>query len=207
MSRMLPLILAPALLLGGCGGTYSGGLETIHQPVVQRNDYMLDLRSDGYSLAPGEARRLAGWFAAMGLRYGDRVSIDDGASGETGRREIASQVSQYGLLLSEQGPVTVGQIAPGTVRVVVTRMTASVPHCPDFSRMNPPDFSGSTNSNFGCATSSNLAAMIADPGDLVRGAPGARTADPTTAGKAINALRDAKPSGNGGTGLTSGGSK
>jgi pilus assembly protein CpaD len=205
MSRMLPLLLAPALLLGGCGGTYSGGLETAHQPVVQRNDYVLDLRSTGYGLAAGEARRLAGWFAAMNLRYGDRVSIDDGADGETGRAEIAVQVKEYGLLLSEQAPVTVGQIAPGTVRVVVTRMTAGVPNCPDFSRTNPPDFSASTNSNFGCATSSNLAAMIADPGDLVRGAPGARTADPTTAGKAINALRDAKPSGGGGTTLTSGG--
>ena len=91
------------------------------------------------------------------------------------------------------------QIAPGTVRVVITRMIAGVPGCPDVSRQYQPDYLASTTSNYGCAVNSNLAKMVADPGDLVRGVPGSPTSDPVTGGKAIKALREAVPSGGGGT--------
>lgn len=198
LPRFTPLLLAPALLLSACG-TYNGGVDSVYQPVVERNDYFFDVRTAGYGLAPGEGQRLAGWLESMGLRYGDRIAIDDGGSGAGGRDEIAAQASLYGMMLSDQAPVTVGQIAPGTVRVVVTRMTASVPNCPDYSRVYQPDWSASTTSNFGCAINSNLAAMVADPADLVRGASGSTVTDPMTGGKAINALRGAKPTGGGGT--------
>lgn len=198
LSRFTPLLLAPALLLSACG-TYNGGVDSVYQPVVERNDYVFDVRTAGYGLAPGEGQRLAGWLESMGLRYGDRIAIDDGGNGAGGRDEIAAQANRYGMMLSDQAPVTVGQIAPGTVRVVVTRMTASVPNCPDYSRTYQPDWSASTTSNFGCAINSNLAAMVADPGDLVRGAGGSSVTDPMTGGKAINALRGAKPTGGGGT--------
>jgi pilus assembly protein CpaD len=197
LSRFTPL-LAAAALLSACG-TYNGGVESIYQPVVERNDYVFDVQTAGYALAPGESQRLAGWLESMGLRYGDRIAIDDGGAGTGARVEIAEQANRYGLMLSDQAPVTVGQIAPGTVRVVVTRMSASVPGCPDFSRVYQPDWSQSTSSNYGCATNSNLAAMVADPGDLVRGAPGSPLTDPMTGDKAVNALRGAKPSGGGGT--------
>lgn len=203
--RFTPLLLAPTLLLGACG-TYNGGVESIYQPVVQRNDYVLDLQTSGYALAPGEDERLAGWMASMGLRYGDRVAIDDGAAGTTARSEVAALAGRYGLLLADRAPVTVGQIAPGTVRVVITRNTASVPGCPDFSRDGSAEFEASTSSNYGCATNRNLAAMIADPGDLVRGAPGTAATDPTTSAKAIGALRAAAPTGGGGTTVNSAGS-
>lgn len=203
--RLTPLLLVPALLLSACG-TYNGGLESVYQPVVQRNDYALDLQADGYALAPGEAQRLAGWMGSMGLKYSDRVSIDDGADGMTGRDEVKTAVSRYGLILGDRAPVTVGQIAPGTVRVVVTRMTAGVPGCPDFSRQYQPDFAASTTSNYGCSTNSNLAAMIADPSDLVRGQPGSPTSDLITSDKAVRALRSSAPSGAGGTAVKGAGS-
>ncbi|TGX54025.1 pilus assembly protein CpaD [Sphingomonas gei] len=206
LSRFTPLLLAPALLLSACG-TYNGGVESVYQPVVERNDYVFDVQTAGYALAPGEGERLAGWLASMGLRYGDKLSIDDGGAGSAGRAEIAAQANEYGIMLSDQAPVTVGQIAPGTVRVVVTRMSASVPNCPDYSRVYTPDWSQSTSSNYGCATNTNLAAMVADPADLVRGAAGSSVTDQATGAKAINAFRVAKPSGNGGTEVKSGGNK
>lgn len=194
----IPLLLIPASLLGGCG-TYNGGVDSVYQPVVQRNDYTLDLTAAGYKLAPGEPERLAGWLDALHLRYGDKVAIDDGGSGGTGRDQVAAAVSQFGLALSDRAPVTQGAVAPGNVRVVVTRMSASVPGCPDYSRVYQPDYEASTSSNYGCATNRNLAAMVANPADLVRGEPGSATTDPVTAGKAVNALRNATPTGNGGT--------
>jgi len=196
MLKHLPLLLAPALLLGGCG-TYNGGVDSVYQPVVERTDYVLDVQTSGYGLAPGEPQRLAGWLDAMRLGYGDRIAIDgdDGSA----REEVAAQANRYGLVLSDRAPVTMGNIAPGTIRVVVTRTSASVPNCPDYSRTYQPDYQASTTSNFGCAANSNLAAMVANPTDLVRGQPGSDTTDPATATKAIKALRQATPTGSGGT--------
>lgn len=199
----LPILLSPALLLAGCG-TYNGGVDSVYQPVVQRSDYNLDLQAAGYSLAPGEEQRLAGWLQAMNLRYGDKIAIDDGADGSTGRDQVAKAVSHYGLLVQKGLPAQTGPaVAPGTVRVVITRMTASVPGCPDYSRTYQPDYSASTSSNYGCATNRNLAAMVADPGDLVRGQPGAPTSDNDSATKAIGAQWRAAPTGGGGTTIKS----
>ncbi|MEP9361132.1 CpaD family pilus assembly lipoprotein [Sphingomonas sp. KR3-1] len=203
LPRFTPL-LVPALLLAGCG-TYNGGIESIHQPIVQRSDYVLDLQSSGYGLAAGESQRLAGWMAAMNLRYGDRVAIDDGAAGTVGRDEVAAEAGRYGLIMADRAPITAGQIAPGTIRVVITRMSAGVPGCPDNSRPGEMTFEASTSSNYGCATNSNLAAMVADPADLVRGAPGSPTADTTTTSKSINAYRAASPTGAGGGSLNNSG--
>jgi pilus assembly protein CpaD len=53
-------------------------------------------------------------------------------------------------------------------RPVVTNGRAYVPNCPDWSS-GGIDSATMTDSNFGCASATNLAAMIADPHDLVRG--------------------------------------
>ncbi len=198
LSRFTPLLLAPIALLSACG-SYNGGLESANQPVVERNDYVFDVQTQDRGLAAGESQRLAGWLGSMGLRYGDRLAIDDSGQNDVAKSQIADHAGRYGLLLSDQVPVTVGEIPPGAVRVVVTRTTASVPNCPDHSRMYQPDYSASTSSNFGCATNSNLAAMVADPADLVRGAPGSPLTDSATSSKAVNAWRRAVPTGAGGT--------
>lgn len=190
----LPALLAPVLLLGGCG-TYNGGVDSVYQPVVQRTDYVFDLNTSGGGLARGESERLAGWLASMRLGYGDQIAIDDGGDGTTGREQVAAEAGRYGILLGNKAPVTVGRVGPGTVRVVVTRMTASVPNCPDYSRQYQPDYAASTTSNYGCATNSNLAAMVANPGDLVRGQPGSGVADPASASRAVKVYRDATPTG------------
>lgn len=190
----LPALLAPVLLLGGCG-TYNGGVSSVYQPVVARTDYVFDLNSSGYGLAPGEAQRLGGWLASMRLGYGDKIAIDDGGDGTVGREQIAAEAGRHGILLSDTAPVTVGKVGPGTVRVVVTRTTASVPNCPDYSRQYQPDYSASTSSNYGCATNTNLAAMIANPADLVRGQPGSGVSDPASGSRAIKVYRDATPTG------------
>ena len=133
--KTITTLLSPAALaltLAGCMGTSNRGMEPIHQPVVQRNDYALDLATAGNGLAPGEQPRLAGWFDAMNLGYGDRISVDDGGSG-TGagaRAEIGGVVAQYGLLVADATAYSAAPVTPGTVRVVVGRARASVPGAP-----------------------------------------------------------------------------
>jgi len=191
--------LAPALLLGGCMGTQNQGIESVHQPVVSRTDYALDVATSGGTLAPGEDQRLAGWMATMRLGYGDRVAIDDPAGyGARSRDRVAALVASYGLLLSSDAPVTQAPVTPGTIRVVVSRMRARVPGCPDWSLDSGNDYNANTSSNFGCANNTNLAAMIANPADLVRGAAGNDTNDAATSFKAIDTYRKKAPTGAGG---------
>lgn len=193
-TRPFLLVTAAALALGGCRGTENRGLESVHQPVVDRADYALDLQVAGDALADGEPARLAGWFDAVRLSYGDQVSIDDGdnvdgRAGYGARAEVGGIVAGYGLLVAETAPVTAAPVTPGTLRVVVSRRRASVPGCPDWSRDASLEIGSNTSSNFGCAVNGNLAAMIADPADLVRGREGAGANDPALSAKAIDAYR------------------
>lgn len=191
--------LVPALLVAGCMGTTNAGLESVHQPVVSRADYLLDLQVAGGGLAAGERQRLTGWLAGLRLGYGDRVAIDDPARQGSGiRTAVAGVVADYGLLLADNAPVSPAPVAPGTVRVVVSRMTAGVPGCPDHSRDSSIDYEQNTSSNYGCATNVNLAAMIASPQDLVRGV-GSVGNDSASSFKAIDTFRRSAPTGGGGT--------
>ena len=130
--RLLLPALAPALMLGGCMGTENRGLESVHQPVVARQDYTLDVATAGDGLAAGEQARLAGWLGTMRLGYGDKVTIDDPADRGDVRDAVGRSVARYGLLLSDDRPLTNAPVGRGTVRVVVSRMKASVPGCPDW---------------------------------------------------------------------------
>lgn len=184
------MLMGSALLLGGCMGTDNRGVESVHQPVVARRDYALDLATAGGRLAPSEGRRLAGWMDAMHLGFGDTVAIDEAAyAPPAARDEVASVVAGYGLLLSDQRPVGAAPVTPGTLRVVVSRMHASVPGCPDWSRDSSHEFEGATASNYGCAMNTNLAAMVARPADLVRGVDPDTITDPVLTTKAIDAYR------------------
>ncbi|QNE31730.1 pilus assembly protein CpaD [Sphingomonas sp. NBWT7] len=198
LKRSILIAVAP-LALAACGGTQNLGLESVHQPVVSRADYAFDLGAGPGGLAPGESQRLSGWMTSLRLGYGDRIAIDDPARDPATRADVAAQAAQFGLLVSDDAPVTAAPITPGTVRVVVSRARASVPGCPDYSRMYQPDYNQHTSSNHGCATNSNLASMVASPTDLVRGEPGSGVADAAVSTKAIQSFRNAVPTGAGGT--------
>lgn len=204
---LLPALL-PAVLLAGCvssAGTPNRGLESVHQPVVTRASYALDVATTPDGLAPGERQRLAGWMASLRLGYGDTVAIEDpgsygaGGYGTNVRDAIAAETGRYGLMVADDTPLTDSPVQPGTARIVVSRMTATVPGCPDYSRVRSPEFESNTSSNQGCAINSNLAAMVASPVDLVHGQTGSAITDQATSGRAIDLYRKAAPTGGGGT--------
>lgn len=202
MTKTLFRTVAPALTLAlglGLGGCASNrGLESVHQPVVSRTNYTLDLATYGGGLSLPEQRRLAGWFDALDLRYGDRVTIDDPNASDSTRDAVAGIAARYGLLVGEDAPVTSGQVAPGNARVVVSRSSATVPHCPDWSAKSEVNYNNATYSNYGCAVNSNLAAMVADPEHLLHGAKGTGETVVLTSSKAIDSYRVAKPTGEAG---------
>ncbi len=193
---LLPLLLA-ALPPGPAQAAdrFNRGVDSVHQPVIRRSDYVLDVTGNG--LDPVESARVAQWFDAIGLAYGDRISIDTSVGAASSNRDIAAIVGRYGLFVSNGAPVTQGTIVAGDVRIVVSRSTASVPGCPDYSQYSQPNFTAAASSNYGCATNSTLAAMVANPEDLVKGQE-ARGSSPETAAKAIKVWRNAEPTALGG---------
>ncbi len=183
----------PVVTQGRLAPSYNPSVYSVHQPVVQRSDYVLDLAA-GNGLAPSDAARLQAWLDGLQLGYGDRVWVDEGtAYGGGVRQDVAAIVQSYGLLLSDGAPVTAGAVQPGTARVIVSRMNASVPTCPDWSDARPGSPTSPTHTNYGCAVNSNLAAMIADPADLVLGQSG--TSDAAAGARAVRSYRDRPQSG------------
>lgn len=163
--HLLPLA-AVALTLSACGGTTNQGMESVHQPVVSRTDYVFDA-NDG--AGPQTSQRIVGWMESLGVGYGNRVSIDDPSGNPSNRVAVASAANRFGLILQDTAPITSGNVAPGMFRVVVSRSKAEVPGCPDWSRSSNGNYNSDAPSNYGCATNANIAAMVANPDDLVNG--------------------------------------
>jgi len=186
--RIAALALLGCTTLSACG-TENRSLESVHQPVVSRTDYVYDLSAPSEALSDAEDGALSGWFESLSLRYGDRISVDTQGYGPQARNAIAAVVARYGLLIDPSAPVTQGNIPSGAVRVIVSRMNASVPGCPDWTRSSNPNFNGHSMSNYGCAMNSNLAAMVADPRDLISGRSGESSVDGRIATKAIGTYR------------------
>lgn len=191
--------LSLGTMLAGCGGMPKNQqLESVHQPVVSRTNYTLDVATNPGGLSLPEARRLAGWFEAMDLRYGDRISIDDPLSSGATRAAVEAVASRFGLLVGDTAPVTPGALNAGTARIVVTRTSAQVPGCPDWSAKSDTNLKNGTSSNYGCASNSNLAAMVADPEHLLKGATSTGRTVVMSGNKAIDVYREAKPTGEAG---------
>lgn len=174
-------------------------LYSVNQPVVQTTDYVIDLARGGRGIGDAERHRLSEWFESLQLAYGDRVFVDTGRYGDpAARADVAEVAADYGLLLAEGAPVTAGYVNSDAVRVVVSRSVASVPGCPNWEDARDLGSRISTSTNYGCAMNANVAAMVADPNDLVLGQAGGNRGDMTASTKAIKSYRTAPPTGAGG---------
>jgi pilus assembly protein CpaD len=204
MSRSI-LLLTLTASLGACQTTPDRvvldqpdrGVASVNVPVVTRSDYAFDLAAPDGMLAPAETARLDAWFRSLELGYGDAIYVE-GPYAYGARDEVARIAGNYGLLVGNGAPVSQGIVQPGMVRVLVSRTRASVPNCPNWSRKSQPNFGNLTSPNFGCAQNGNLAAMVANPQDLVFGREGSGVGDNRTAVKALDSYRKAVPTGSSG---------
>ena len=205
MGRLNSSAALLALLASATACSHDGGpitpynnpsIYSANQPVVERTDYVLDVGTSGSGIAASERDRLDHWFETLRLSYGDRVFIDEagGYADPASRQDVAALAAQYGLLLSDGAPVTAGSVQAGSVRVIVSRSRATVPGCPiwEDEPLNAPE---QTATNYGCATNSNLAAMIADPNDLVLGQSDTEGTRASEAKKSVEVFNNRIPSG------------
>ena len=203
IARKSKLMGAIALSLGltvaGCGGmTTNTSVYSTKQPVVERTNFTLDVNTTGSGLPISEQQRLNGWFETMDLSYGDRIAIEDPANNPAVANAVNDLAGRYGLIVSEVAPTTAGALQPGQARVVITRSTASVPGCPDWSAKSDANFNNALSPGYGCAVNSNLAAMVANPEDLLEGQTGDGETVVVTGTRAIQTYRETAPTGAGG---------
>ena len=186
--------LLPALFLSACGPA-NRSLNSVHQPVVSRDVQYLDLAA-GDTLSRAEGDRLNAWLTALRPRPGDDLIVHEGSGAAAFQAGIAAIAARHGLGVSLERNAW-ASVGPAGARVMLRRTTAAVPGCPDWRRPSQPEFAGSTMSNYGCATNSNLAAMVADPDDLIEGKAD-NASDARTINRAIGSYREGRASGEAG---------
>lgn len=200
MRSKFGLLLIASAALAGCsyhatqGDVAARGVEPVNVPVVTRADYVFDATAPGGELAPAEKARLDAWFRGLGLGYGDSIYVD-AAYADSARYEVARIAGNYGMMVEPGAPVTAGPVAPGTVRVIVSRTRAEVPGCPNWTQKSQPNYNNTMMSNFGCGVNSNLAAMVANPEDLVHGREGTNLGNNQAGTKAVILYKTTPPSG------------
>jgi pilus assembly protein CpaD len=198
--------LSLGLAVAGCGGMATNtSLYSLKQPVVERTNYTMDIDTNRSGLAISEQQRLNGWFETLDLGYGDRVAIEDPTANPAVTEAVNSLAGRYGLIVSAVAPTTSGALQPGQARVVITRSSAAVPGCPDWSAQADSNYLNATSPGYGCAVNSNLAAMVANPEDLLEGQRGSGETVVATGTRAIQTYRDAAPTGAGGLQNATGG--
>ena len=201
MTKKIALLLL-ASATAACSTGYPSddgrrGLSAVQVPVVERQNFAYDVPASPGGLPSASEQALGAWFSTLGLRYGDRVYLD-GAQAAYARNDVARIAGQYGLLLADGAPVTQGSIESGNVRVVVSRAHASMPNCPAWDGAQHGNPANEQMPNYGCSVNGALAAMVANPEDLISGRPGAATVDARTSTRAVRSYREATPTGNGG---------
>ncbi|MEM9501296.1 MAG: CpaD family pilus assembly protein [Pseudomonadota bacterium] len=190
------IALSLGLAVAGCAGMPTNtSLYSEKQPVIERTNYTFDVQTNGGGLPISERQRLNGWFETMELAYGDRISVDDPSNNPAVTEAVNELAGRYGLIVGETAPTTEGFVNPGQARVVVTRSTASVPGCPDWSAQSDSNYLNATSPGYGCAVNGNLAAMVADPQDLLEGETGNGETVIATSNKAIGTYRESEPTG------------
>lgn len=201
-ARVLLLAGMLGLPLAACNSPAADmnrSLESVRQPVVQRNNFVFDVSTlPGGGLAVSEQRRLIGWLEALELGYGDRVSLDDPLDSDQTRSVVESMAGRFGILVADLAPVTQGEVPAGTARIIVMRTEASVPGCPDWSAQIDNKLNNATSPGYGCAVNGNMAAMVANKEDLVHGARSTGTTVVMSNSKAIKAFREMPATGAGG---------
>lgn len=176
------------------------GLQSVHQPVISHSAFTYDVPADANGgLAASEANRLDDWFISIGLTYGDQVAVvtDNAYFSPSLRDSIGDVVARHGMLVSEDSSAAAGTAPQGSVRLIVRRAMASVPGCPDWSDKSESNMQMGTGANFGCGVNGMLAAMIANPEDLVRGQNSDSNLRTATSNRAISTYREKAPTGAG----------
>jgi pilus assembly protein CpaD len=166
---------ALSLVLAGCAAASSRTPDPVALATEAPNDiqvrtvtvtHAVRLGESEASLDAAETADLRDFLQASGAARGTPVQVQTLAGDE--RRAGPMIAALYDLGFQPRTASAVG-IAPGQARLTIEMVVASAPSCPNWSRRPGNDTANIVHSDFGCASAANLAAMVADPRDLLVG--------------------------------------
>jgi len=169
------------------------------------------------TLTSAQASGLADFMTRNSIREGDAVTVEDAGNASTLTAARQSAVlAQLRAFHIQAASAADPKLSADTIRVHADRTVVIAPSCPDWSKPEADEPNNLPSSNYGCATETNLAAMIANPADLVKPKQGGKTdadvlargAEEYRAGKLSKSLAGSGYSSSGvsgGTGSSSGG--
>ncbi len=166
--------LTALTLLSACAATNNGfrdnaGSEPIHKASVAFEERSHPISFVNGKLNVNEAASLQAFAAASGLTYADRLTlrISEPNMAADYRQAVNTVLGRFGLSVGnvESSP----GISPKAAMLTVSRATVTLPECGVHKGPNSFNFNNENMANYGCATRSNLAAMAANPADLING--------------------------------------
>ncbi len=166
---LLAAMLA-AMLLPGCSTTPQGLVDAskaiVVKPVLATHPVSFD--NGSAMLSPAEIDGLRAFLAAGRVTKIDSITVQAGDSqlGSARAARVSDALSNLGYT-----HVVAPSEQPGgdQVAVVVKRLAALPPSCPDWGPVGSYDPNNLPMKNLGCASATNLYLMVADPRDLVSG--------------------------------------
>jgi pilus assembly protein CpaD len=177
MSLKISTVSASLILLAtlsACATKNNGtrdnaGVETIHKANVSFEETSHPIRFAAGKLSASEETSLTAFAAASGLRYADRLTlrVSEPNMATDYRNAINTVLGRFGLAIGNVETAT--GLQPGIAMLAVSRPTVSLPECGVHDGPNNFNVNNENQSNYGCAVRSNLAAMVANPADLISG--------------------------------------
>lgn len=193
----LVLSAAASALLAGCAGAWNGPENALtiaeeHPITVDSQVVTMTVAVDGV-VSDLERSRLAA-FANAYLENGHgpvNISAPAAAKRYDAAADVRKALNEAGV--SWEDMTSAGYIpAEGTKQEIIlsyTRYVATPSACGVWQGIKARDYANMRSPNFGCATQNNLAAMVADPRDLMQPADEA-PADATARIRGVKAYRE-----------------
>ncbi len=206
---MLLAVALPTLVIGGCAkhskdhftvGTVKDDYRTRHPIVVSEQEKTLDIpiASSAYDVPVA----IKGSIAEFAFQYKQqangniRIMLPGGSPNQTAAQRVSRKIVETiresgvaGYRIQTVGYDASRHGASAPIRLSYAAISANVEKCGKWNKDLTDNVENHNYHNFGCATQGNLAAIVANPADLL-GPRGATSIDATRRDVVIDAYRN-----------------
>lgn len=171
VTLVLTALLAACAHEGPPPPAFNPGLDTIYRAQVSFTTTEHVLKLANGTINPPEADALVTFLRLAGVSVTDRITLvaADPVHADDLRDQVNRVLGRFGLDIGDVYYVK-GQ-SRDIARLVVSHGIVTLPSCGHFERTGAVNWRNEASPNYGCASRNNLAAMVANPGDLVSGVP------------------------------------
>lgn len=177
-SAKLATTIGAVFLLSGCADFVASAMAppTAAKAInINESQFTHDVKFDPTSdrLMARERTAIDRFMKGIGLQHNDGVELriaptSPSTLGDRRRSIVRAYLRLRRVTVKAATPDETLNPAAAPLRIVVNRVTVSLPKCPDWTKDVNRNYANSVHSNFGCANAINLGQMIANPTDLIR---------------------------------------